>query len=302
MAKILCFSTEKMLYAVQDELLSEIKINAKSVEEISQRVQSLGAAVVYKGQVATNDDLPASDVAKVGDMYYVTANSGYSIWNGTTWDQIGGTLDLSNLVTKTEFEQLQLQLNSEVTRATQKDNALEEMINLVGTGVQEDLAKKQDVLVSGTSIKTINSLSLLGEGNISLKPDLTETQYLAVDSGITASKVKLYDYYTSSPSVTISITPYSSRFTVNEKRAYRIGYKLYVIYFKITVKTSMGTGSTFGAITVDGYSTPLSPTLLVGRGMSSGVYWSGSGTSGCMAAGSMSTNSIHDISGIVRMA
>lgn len=36
------------------------------------------------------------------------------------------------------------------------------------------ISAKQDALVSGTNIKTINSTSLIGSGNISVEPVITE--------------------------------------------------------------------------------------------------------------------------------
>jgi len=50
-----------------------------------------------------------------------------------------------------------------------------------GTNLETKLGQKQEVLVSGTNIKTINSQSLLGEGNINVQTEIT------VDSTPTAS-------------------------------------------------------------------------------------------------------------------
>jgi hypothetical protein len=42
-------------------------------------------------------------------------------------------------------------------------------IDALNTAINKEMATKQDLLVSGTNIKTINSQSLLGEGNIEIK-------------------------------------------------------------------------------------------------------------------------------------
>lgn len=44
-------------------------------------------------------------------------------------------------------------------------------LSTIGGAIKNELAKKQDVLVSGTDIKTINNTSLLGPGNIVVQVD-----------------------------------------------------------------------------------------------------------------------------------
>jgi len=71
-----------------------------------------------------------------GGKIYVALDTGYTYrWSGSTYVQIGGQ-DLSDYVTKTEL--------------------------------QTDLSTKQDTLVSGTNIKTVNSVSLVGSGNVEI--------------------------------------------------------------------------------------------------------------------------------------
>lgn len=45
-----------------------------------------------------------------------------------------------------------------------------ERINALATRIANEVKGKQNTLVSGTNIKTINSVSVLGSGNISTKP------------------------------------------------------------------------------------------------------------------------------------
>ena len=81
-------------------------------ERITAREESSSKAFLYKG-VATYDQLftPGTDGyiedKKVGDIWQVPsagvdgANAEY-IWNGTTWDELGTTVDLSAYATKSE--------------------------------------------------------------------------------------------------------------------------------------------------------------------------------------------------------
>ena len=53
----------------------------------------------YKGSVATFADLPSSGQT-TGDVYNVEADGMNYAWNGTAWDALGATIDLSDYATK----------------------------------------------------------------------------------------------------------------------------------------------------------------------------------------------------------
>ena len=55
----------------------------------------------YKGVVATINDLPSS-TSKAGDCYYVTAETSTYAFNGSAWENIGSTVDLTNYQTSTD--------------------------------------------------------------------------------------------------------------------------------------------------------------------------------------------------------
>ena len=61
---------------------------------------ALTSAMTYKGSVATYADLPSSG-NKVGDFYNVQADGKNYAWDGSAWDDVGGTVDLSALWTST---------------------------------------------------------------------------------------------------------------------------------------------------------------------------------------------------------
>lgn len=68
---------------------------------------SISSVMTYKGTVANYSDLPAN--AKTGDTYNITNKSANNkagdnaVWNGTSWDVLSGTVDLSNYYTKTDI-------------------------------------------------------------------------------------------------------------------------------------------------------------------------------------------------------
>lgn len=97
--------------------------------------ETIGAALKYKGSVGTYSNLPSSG-QQIGDFWNVLDTGKNYAWTGTEWDDISGIMDLS----------------AYRTAAAQ---------DVIDSG-------KQDTLVSGTNIKTINSNSLLGNGNIDI--------------------------------------------------------------------------------------------------------------------------------------
>lgn len=68
----------------------------------------------------------------------------------------------------------------------------------------DDLDEKQDTLVSGTTIKTVNNMSLLGSGNVNIAVP-TKTSQLTNDSGFLTSHQDLSNYATKED-VTTQIT------------------------------------------------------------------------------------------------
>ena len=101
-------------------------------------------------------------------------------------------IDLSALAQKADLDALTEAVveNEEVTAAALND--LDKRVKAIPTAIDAELSEtsanpvqnkaittklneKQDALVSGTSIKTINGQSLLGEGNLEVVPDLSAT-------------------------------------------------------------------------------------------------------------------------------
>lgn len=80
----------------QTETEVETKINAK-----------ISSVMKYKGTVANFSDLPTNAI--VGDTYNIT-NAGdnnkagdNACWNGTAWDVLSGTIDLTDYAKKTDL-------------------------------------------------------------------------------------------------------------------------------------------------------------------------------------------------------
>lgn len=70
--------------------------------EIDNKVSSV---YKYKGSVATYNDLPSQNLT-IGDTYNVESDGSNYSWNGTSWDKLGGDIDLSDYYTKSQTNTL----------------------------------------------------------------------------------------------------------------------------------------------------------------------------------------------------
>ena len=111
-------------------------------------------AYIYKGSVDTYDALPSG--ADPGFVYNVRSNGANYAWTGTEWDELGATVNLDAYALKSDIPSL-------TGYATE---SWVESKNYLTT--HQSLDGKQDKLVSGTNIKTINGSSILGAGNITI--------------------------------------------------------------------------------------------------------------------------------------
>ena len=61
----------------------------------------VSSAYKYKGSVANKEVLPSN--AQVGDVYNLEDTGMNVAWNGTAWDELGSTVDLSNYVQNSDL-------------------------------------------------------------------------------------------------------------------------------------------------------------------------------------------------------
>ena len=93
------YEADKVTFALKTEIpdVSDF-VRAGDVYTKGEIDAKLVGAMTYKGSVETQAQLPQD--AKVGDMYDVTETGHNFAWNGESWDDLGGSIDLSNLLTK----------------------------------------------------------------------------------------------------------------------------------------------------------------------------------------------------------
>jgi hypothetical protein len=169
-------ATQSALNAKQDTLVSgtNIKtINGTSV--LGSGNIAISSAVAWGGVTGTlsnQTDLQTALDGKVDENSAITGATKTKV----TYDQKGlvtagadaTTADIADSTDKRYVTDAQLVVVGNTSGTNTGDNAT----NSQYSGLA---ASKQDTLVSGTNIKTINSTSLLGSGNVAVEPPITAT-------------------------------------------------------------------------------------------------------------------------------
>lgn len=121
---------------------------------------SVAAALDYKGTKDTYEDLPSEDNKK-GDVWNVVAAHGSTpagtnyAWDGTQWDPLGGTVDLSGYYTKSQVDSAISTAKSELEAA---DTALEGQITTVTNQLINKVDKVEGSgLISDTDLNQIRT-------------------------------------------------------------------------------------------------------------------------------------------------
>lgn len=115
----------------------------------------LGGAFHYKGSVDAFTDLPAED-QQIGDVYNIATAGGTDAngtaikagdnvaWNGTGWDVLSGTTDLSAYDTRTQVEEkisaAKTELQGNIDAATGRIDTLESVVGNAEGGLVKDVA------------------------------------------------------------------------------------------------------------------------------------------------------------------
>lgn len=99
-------------YATADSVDS--KVNAAKAELQGKITEAVSSALTYKGVKATKAELPVEG-NKTGDMWHVTEDANEYAWDGTKWEPMGGAVDLSGYMKKTDMVAL---TNGEIDNVT----------------------------------------------------------------------------------------------------------------------------------------------------------------------------------------
>lgn len=99
-------------YATADSVDS--KVNAAKAELQGKITEAVSSALTYRGVKATKAELPVEG-NKTGDMWHVTEDANEYAWDGSKWEPMGGAVDLSGYMKKTDMVAL---TNGEIDNVT----------------------------------------------------------------------------------------------------------------------------------------------------------------------------------------
>lgn len=199
-----------------DYSVSMPSINPEAVEKLDSLIAEAEGGMYYSGLVSGT----LTELAQFFSMVVITQDANaYVKTTDFEWEKLlkeEDLPDMSQLATKTDLETLTTEViaNEEVTAAALND--LNDKIAEVEAGAQTitvdaelsdssenpvqnkvitaGLGEKQDALVSGTSIKTINGNSLLGSGDLEVVTDIsncaTKDELAVVSEAVTANKAE----------------------------------------------------------------------------------------------------------------
>ena len=143
----------------------------------------LSTVYKYKGSVATYEELPSAN-NEVGDVYNVETDGMNYAWDGTTWDKLGVTVDLSNYYTKSE-------VNTELDKKLDITTASSTYATITTVNGKADKA----TTLAGYGIEDAYTSSEVDSKLDTKQNTLSTEQLAAVNSGITAEHITSYDAY-----------------------------------------------------------------------------------------------------------
>ena len=203
-----------------------------ALAELLGKIQAIPSAIIPKGtrtfsQLAPSTDLAAGNLGfmwNISDAFTTTSDFAEGAGNsipaganvyvanvGTTaepsykYDIFQGMYDLSGYALKSEMA-----IEDVSGDATKKEITLKSGLSQQVVVAHQDISGKQDTLVSGTNIKTINNESILGSGNITIQGGSGSQ----VQSDWNQSDNTAVDYIKNKP--TIPVIPSNLAYTSND--------------------------------------------------------------------------------------
>lgn len=149
--------------------------SAKSYTD-TQIAANISSVLTYKGSVETYADLPTSG-NKIGDVWNVVEAYGEVAagtnwaWNGTTWDPLGGTVDMSDYV---EHSELEAGGDYDLTLKLDK-------LTTTGTSVYSHTGETQSEIYASV-LQTANSLALRGSLGELYSDGIVTTGMMSIDT------------------------------------------------------------------------------------------------------------------------
>lgn len=162
---------------------------------------ALGSVLKYKGTKATTAQLPTSGNA-TGDVWNISSacvasgtlpkvNAGDNVaWNGTSWDVLAGTVDLSSYYTEDEVNAL-LESKSDTghTHTISADAEDDDVVVLKGTSGTDRVSYKATHATSGVTIGTYKSVTVDAKGHVTAGSNPTTIVGFGITDAYTKAEI-----------------------------------------------------------------------------------------------------------------
>lgn len=155
-----------------DAILQDAPEDLHSFKDVDTKItNAITAAYKYQGSVNNYDDLPESGkttgyvynvvqaVGTPGTADYTPAGTNYA-WNGTTWDALGGTVDLSTYATTATTKRLESRLDTaeaNIDTLTAATGTLNTSITTIQGWKINGTAITSDTVLTGENVKVSTS-------------------------------------------------------------------------------------------------------------------------------------------------
>lgn len=199
-----------------DDIADSLSEATSGIDDLKDKLSKIASAYVYQGSKPTINDLPKPPDIENGWVYNVETDGMNYAWNGTDWDALGPTIDLTPYVKVeelTEHESASATTNSlgHVTIASSMDDTATPNVpnaslvkSYVGNITSPILTSINETQTSLTSYITENNNRVgLIEGDVTTKyNELTGL----IDTTETAFTTSLTSYQTSTDSAIQALT------------------------------------------------------------------------------------------------
>lgn len=134
-------------YTANDELITKgnlndavsVKANSADVYTKAEIDSKLTASMHFKGTKNTYNDLPKTDNA-VGDMWNILTTGDNYAWDGSNWDKLSETIDLSIYALKTDLENEELRAKGvENTKADKTDTYTKLEVDAKNKNIKDEI-------------------------------------------------------------------------------------------------------------------------------------------------------------------
>ena len=204
--------------AITDTNKGLTEADAYTKEEVDAKVSSVYR---FRGSVATYNDLPTEGNVQ-GDVWNVEDTGANYAWDGTKWDKLSETIDLTPYLTKEDAASTYATIT---TVNGKQDTLTAEQLAAVNSGITAEHVTTYDAYAADISQAQADATKAENAAEVAQQTanlagqeaaqaltqlagkqaTLTEPQLNAVNSGITSAKVAGYDAYAGEISAKVNI-------------------------------------------------------------------------------------------------